>query len=184
MDDLTEIVKKRSSPGILIFDINNTLVYCNEEAIDMLPELQQTANNISKEIISLLNHLKANKGKVKKNSRYADLNYTIIKKESAAPYAVRAFFIGSHEKKYKHSHIMVLLEKIVKKRLLNFDKLKNEFKLTNREIEVVMLICEGRSNKEIGERLFICEHTVKDHIKNIMRKLNVPSRNSIIAFLL
>ncbi len=181
MDELTEIIKRRSSPGILIFDTNNILLYSNEEALEMIPELQQAIHNIPKEIDSLLNHLKS---KSKKDSCYVDLNYTVIKNETAAPCAVRAFFIGSHEKNYKHSHIMVLLEKIVKKRLLNFDKIKNEFNLSNREIEVTKLICDGLSNKEIGEKLFICEYTVKDHIKNIMRKLNVPSRNGIIAFLM
>jgi DNA-binding NarL/FixJ family response regulator len=46
--------------------------------------------------------------------------------------------------------------------------------LTEREREVLELIAEGRSNKAIGERLFITEHTVEKHVKNIFAKLRLP----------
>ena len=46
--------------------------------------------------------------------------------------------------------------------------------LTEREREVLSLMAEGRSNKAIGERLFITEHTVEKHVKNILGKLRLP----------
>ncbi len=48
--------------------------------------------------------------------------------------------------------------------------------LTSREMEVTDLICHGYSNRDIAKMLFISEHTVKDHTKNIYRKLDVHSR--------
>lgn len=48
--------------------------------------------------------------------------------------------------------------------------------LTQREREVVNLICLGFSNKDIAKMLFISEHTVKDHTKKIYPKLGVHSR--------
>jgi DNA-binding NarL/FixJ family response regulator len=47
--------------------------------------------------------------------------------------------------------------------------------LTERELEVLALMAEGRSNKAIGERLFITEHTVEKHVKNIFATLRLPS---------
>jgi DNA-binding NarL/FixJ family response regulator len=47
--------------------------------------------------------------------------------------------------------------------------------LTEREREVLALMAEGRTNKAIGEQLFITEHTVEKHIKNILGKLNIPT---------
>ena len=47
--------------------------------------------------------------------------------------------------------------------------------LTDREREVLELMAEGRSNKAIGERLFITEHTVEKHVKNILGKLRIPT---------
>jgi len=46
--------------------------------------------------------------------------------------------------------------------------------LTDREREVLALMAEGRSNKAIGERLFVSEHTVEKHIKNIFGTLRLP----------
>lgn len=48
--------------------------------------------------------------------------------------------------------------------------------LTNREMEVLIKIIEGKSNKEIAEELVITHHTVKSHITEIFRKLGVRNR--------
>jgi len=56
--------------------------------------------------------------------------------------------------------------------------------LTSREIEVLELIAEGMLNKEIARKLYISEKTVKNHVSNIFRKLNVSDRTqaAIYAF--
>jgi DNA-binding NarL/FixJ family response regulator len=46
--------------------------------------------------------------------------------------------------------------------------------LTERELEVLALMAEGRSNRAIAERLFITEHTVEKHVKNIFATLRLP----------
>ncbi len=65
------------------------------------------------------------------------------------------------------------------------DKDKGEKKkLTAREIEVLELIAEGMINKEIAKQLYISEKTVKNHVSNIFKKLNVSDRTqaAIYAF--
>ena len=47
-------------------------------------------------------------------------------------------------------------------------------RLTEREREVLALIAEGRSNRAIAERLFVTEHTVEKHVKNIFGTLRLP----------
>lgn len=56
--------------------------------------------------------------------------------------------------------------------------------LTNREVEVLKLIAEGMINKEIAKDLYISEKTVKNHISNIFKKLDVNDRTqaAIYAF--
>jgi len=55
-------------------------------------------------------------------------------------------------------------------------------RLTQREREIVKLIAEGKTNKEIAAQLNMSEQTVKTHIKNIMLKLEADNRYKIIAW--
>jgi len=53
--------------------------------------------------------------------------------------------------------------------------------LTGRELDVLQLLAYGKSNKEIGAKLFISEFTVKGHLRNVFTKLNVLSRTEAIS---
>jgi len=53
--------------------------------------------------------------------------------------------------------------------------------LTNREVDVLRRVSEGNRNRDIGERLFISEETVKVHIKHIMGKLGASDRTHAMA---
>lgn len=52
--------------------------------------------------------------------------------------------------------------------------------LTRREAEVLRLMAEGKSNKAIGEHLFISEKTVKNHVSSILQKMEVDDRTQAV----
>lgn len=54
--------------------------------------------------------------------------------------------------------------------------------LTPREMEVLLGLVEGLSNKDIADRLFISDKTVKIHMSNIFKKLNVKSRSQALIY--
>jgi DNA-binding NarL/FixJ family response regulator len=56
-------------------------------------------------------------------------------------------------------------------------------RMTKREREIIVLIADGLSNKEIAQRLSIATHTVKSHVHNVMEKLALHSRLQIANFL-
>jgi DNA-binding NarL/FixJ family response regulator len=58
----------------------------------------------------------------------------------------------------------------------------DEVRMTPREREVIDLIGEGLSNKEIAQRLNIATHTVKSHVRNVMEKLALHTRLQIAAY--
>ncbi|MQY19180.1 response regulator [Nocardia macrotermitis] len=58
---------------------------------------------------------------------------------------------------------------------------KPDTTLSPREIEVLRLVAEGHSNREIGRGLFLSETTVKSHLVHIYAKLGVKSRTSAVA---
>ena len=53
--------------------------------------------------------------------------------------------------------------------------------LTPRERDVLALVAEGLTNREVGRRLFISEKTVSVHLSNLMAKLNVSSRTEAVT---
>lgn len=54
--------------------------------------------------------------------------------------------------------------------------------LTMREKEILSNVAEGMTNKEIAEKLVISEHTVKNHLKNILQKLQVQNRVQLTRY--
>jgi DNA-binding NarL/FixJ family response regulator len=73
------------------------------------------------------------------------------------------------------SHV---IEHAVKKK----GKITNLVRMTKREREIIVLIADGLSNKEIAQQLNIATHTVKSHVHNIMEKLALHSRLQIAMY--
>ena len=65
-------------------------------------------------------------------------------------------------------------------KIMNFDNVKDRFKLTEREIEVISLVVKGYTYRAIAEELNITDNTVKFHSKNIYSKIGVNSKMKLI----
>jgi two-component system NarL family response regulator len=55
-------------------------------------------------------------------------------------------------------------------------------RLTDREMEVLQLVAQGRNNRDIAKELYISENTVKNHIRNILEKLHLHSRVEAVVY--
>ena len=55
-------------------------------------------------------------------------------------------------------------------------------RLTDRELEVLRLVATGLNNREIAKQLFISENTVKNHVRNILEKLQLHSRMEAVMY--
>jgi len=56
-----------------------------------------------------------------------------------------------------------------------------DYALTPREQEIALSVMRGLSNSEVAEKLFICEQTVKDHLRVIFQRMHVRHRNELLA---
>lgn len=98
-----------------------------------------------------------------------DLNTEIV----VAVIAVVFFFVGVYlNKKSLHKKRSISIE-------IDHKKVK-ELDISNREYEVLFAISEGLSNKEIAEKLFVSESTIKTHVSNLLVKLNAKRRTQAI----
>ncbi|MEA3020467.1 MAG: hypothetical protein QOI47_1991 [Actinomycetota bacterium] len=55
-------------------------------------------------------------------------------------------------------------------------------RLTDRELDVLRLVAQGMTNRDIAEQLFIAENTVKNHVRNILEKLHLHSRMEAVLY--
>jgi DNA-binding CsgD family transcriptional regulator len=185
MSTILEIIKRRALPGVLILDAGNRLLYANREALEMLPGLHAEEHagerpSPPREIVSLCERLGQN-GPASAHDSQDVPGCEYHDPATGALFSLRAFYIGAPEKGGEPTHIMVLVERIVEKHEVDFDRVKSDYCLTKRESEVLRHICGGLTNKEIAERMFISEYTVKDHIKKVMKNMGVGSRSEVIA---
>ncbi|PQV46015.1 regulatory LuxR family protein [Jejuia pallidilutea] len=87
--------------------------------------------------------------------------------------AVVFFITGSYINK-KSLH-----KQQVNTKVINHKKIK-DLEITSREYEVLQAISEGLSNKEIGDKLYLSESTIKTHVSNLLLKLNAKRRTQAL----
>ena len=191
MENFLEIIKGRQSPGILVFDFNNRLLYSNQEILALLPvppALGSQKNDrqvaIPPDVFQLCEMVKqAHAAGCAPQSEKIAKTCALLGDGTERLVSLRAFVIQGHGSSSDRSHIMVLVEKVVESHSRDFEKIRQAFNFSSRELEVLRQVCTGLSNRAIAGKLFISEHTVKDHIKHIMQKMQVSSRSEILASL-
>lgn len=112
------------------------------------------------------------KGYILKNAQtkdFVDSIKTIAKGENYLTSNVSAVLLSGYQDKVKET---------LKDNFTN----KQTLELTNREKEIVQLIADGLSNKEVADKLFISIRTVETHRKNLMGKLHLRNTAEIIKY--
>jgi two-component system, NarL family, response regulator DegU len=155
---------KQHKPDVMLLDMNMPLM----SGIEVLKKIKELSNDIKVIMLTVENdssiiHEAIDMG--------AD-GYML--KDSAGTEIVNAIRTVYKGEKYIDKSLVSLL----------FSDIRNSSKKTNcvldvlskREVEVLMKISEGFSNKEIGERLYLSEKTVKNYATSVFRKLQVNDR--------
>jgi DNA-binding CsgD family transcriptional regulator len=98
-------------------------------------------------------------------------------------YLVKAIVLTGNPASLEGKQYLFTLERVSSKSV-NLPMIFRQYKLSNREREIVQLLLMGHSNKEIARDLHLSENTVKGYMKLLMGKLGVNNRAGIIATLL
>jgi DNA-binding CsgD family transcriptional regulator len=185
MNSLSNIVRQRSAPGVLVVDAAGRMLFANERALDLLATLRgpEDGTEALPESIRDLCLQVLRGGNDATNLWPLDMTCPGLSPEVLPPCSLRALPLGTPGSGEPPTHVMVLMERIVEKHLIDLEKARITFQLSKREADVLNLVGLGSTNKKIAEVLCISEHTVKDHIKSIMKKLGAGSRGEVVATL-
>ena len=106
-------------------------------------------------------------------SKYATLYGSINTELVIGIFAIIFFFLGIYLNKRSLQKAALAPNEIDHRKI-------KQLEISEREYEVLIGISEGLSNKEIGEKLFVSESTVKTHVSNLLLKLNAKRRTQAL----
>lgn len=162
-----------NAPDLIIMDISlpgKSGIEITKELSDESPELKVLILSMFTEEEFIFNAIKAGaKGYLPKNSKQEDLIKAINIIQNG-----EEFFSPLISEVVMKSYI----KKIRSKKNIN----PNQNNLSTRELEVLKLIAEGITNKEISEKLFISIRTVETHKTHILQKLNLKSTVDLVKY--
>lgn len=152
-------------PDVALIDINMPII----NGINVTKILKQEDTEIKVIILTIHNEIEYLLRAIDEGAN----GYVL--KDSDFDVLVEAIETVHNGQSYIQSNMAVQLAKKV-----NESRTINE--LTKREVEVLILITEGLLNKEIAQKLYISEKTVKNHVSNIFKKIGVNDRTQAAVF--
>ncbi len=163
---------KNLDPDVLLLDINMPIM----NGIKALKKIKE--DGLRTRVVVLTIH--EDREYLLETMQIGATGYILKDSDSASLYKAIRDAHNGHS--YIQPKLAAELVKEFNKPKVNKDKSENE--LTQREYEVLTLIAEGLNNKDIADTLYISEKTVKNHVSNIFRKINVNDRTqaAIYAF--
>ncbi len=206
-EKLQTLVRRRAQPGILILDQDGQIQYLNHDAKQLLDALTAKDPPAARNGFPLHTRNYSDTMNAAEASAslptvvyqlYDQFKKVVITGENATikaaqtvnrfcihegmVYLLRALLLEQQGNVPNVSHIMILIEKVSQG--VRIGEMADSAMFTQREQEVVELLLEGKTNKEVAVCMNIGEYTVKDHVKRIMKKLNVTTRAGIVARIL
>ena len=160
---------KICTPDVLLLDINMP----RKNGLEVLPTLKSSKSKVKVLVLTVHNE-------VEYLMKAVDIGVDgyILKDSESAELKKAIFSIVEGENYIQPSLIPALNSKMIEK---NRDEGKIE-SLTKRELEVLKLLAVGMYNKEVAEKLNISERTVKNHVSNIFKKIEVTDRTQAAVF--
>lgn len=162
-EDALKLVAEHE-PDVVLLDLNMPIM----NGIEALKNIKNQGNRIKVIMLTVENDRKTIHSAI-------DIGADgYVLKDSAGTEIVSAIRAVYKGEKYIDKSLVSLLFSDIKSKDKKTTSILDS--LTNREIEVLIKISMGLSNKEIGEELFLSEKTIKNYATNIFRKINVTDR--------
>lgn len=170
-NDGEECLKKIaiSKPQVLLLDINMP----KKNGIEVLEEIKKRKLDVKVLILTVHDEIEY-------LLKAVDIGVDgYILKDSESSELKKAINVIVNKESYIQPKLIPLLNKRLVSRDMDKDKIDS---LTSRELEVLIQVANGMFNKEIATQLNISERTVKNHISNIFKKIDISDRTQAAVF--
>lgn len=175
-----EVTKQNMSFGYLVFNKDFKLLESNKMAIDRIYQIteENSMDSMIDKFITIVKNILANPNNASietvGNEYYDHIKNYIVE-------VIKNTDISYHEELDIYYICFIFDKNWFRNAIqINHKVALKHYNLTERENELATLLLDGQSNQNIAQKLCISPYTVKDHIKNIFRKLSVNSREEFI----
>jgi DNA-binding CsgD family transcriptional regulator len=177
----------RAEVGVVIFNLKKQFIFADQRAMNIFNSMDHAAENgrskkirIPTEVSQILSELKPKPRSLTANGRpdCACLKRFIV--INSGSYLIRAFII-SDQNRSSSIHFLLLLEKAARRSRISLERVRSHYHMTLRESDVVHLLVDGLTNKEIGQNLNVAECTVKEYLRKVMKKVGAGTRCGVVA---
>ncbi len=160
---------KQFEPDVLLLDINMP----EKNGLEVLEELKSEKTKTKILILTVHNEIEY-------LIKAIDIGVDgYILKDSESTELKKAIYTVINGENYIQASLIPMLNNRLLKKDIDKDKIES---LTSRELEVLIQVTNGKANKEIATSLNISERTVKNHISNIFKKIEVSDRTQAAVF--
>ena len=186
MSYLETIADRRSVPGVLSFSATGEVLYMNPEAEELNRQIlgsrfgNGSANTFPSEVMDMCVDLQKALQDKQKPEDCEHLELRRVTGNLEVPVLLRGFLLPDPHRS-QGTRFLILMEKIGREGRVVPVEAKERFNLTDREQEIVSHIADGRTNKDIANVLSISEHTVKEHVRHLLKKTKTSTRTAILA---
>ena len=186
LNRIEAIAERRSIPGVMLFAGTGDVLFMNAEAEVLSRQIigerygDEGQDLLPTEIVDLCLSLRNLLDDEDQRDDEDQHELRRITGDSQSPVLLRGFPLAPHSPN-DDACMLILMEKIGRERRIVPPQAKDEFRLTDREVEIVRYISEGWTNKEIARHLDISEHTVKEHVRHLLKKTKSTTRTGILA---
>ncbi len=174
------IAQERTSPGVLLFTQRRELLYTNKEALDFSARLfngarpTATQGLLAPAILSLCEELTQHMNDCPDPKDWEQFQVKRVVLSPPNPMLLRGIGIPAS------GSLLILIENLSEHQRTEV-ALDATYKLSSRERAVINFLTLGLTNKQIAGRLRLSEHTIKDHLKHVMRKTRARTRTGVLA---
>ncbi|MEW5722141.1 MAG: helix-turn-helix transcriptional regulator, partial [Thermodesulfobacteriota bacterium] len=186
----SELVEDSAPVGVMIFSNSLDLLYHNLQAREYCQDLGENPFSTRKPSPDRSGSILDNCLKIRERMKRPPLDLPSLPIKEVVDSPSRKYLIHTHYLNRDSaalglkSFFVIKIEPIGKETGPHQLRIDPSFGLTHREVEIVRCLFEGRTNTEIGEKLYISEITVKKHIQNICGKMGVKNRTAILSNIL
>jgi len=183
---LEAIAERRSIPGVMLFAGTGDVLFMNAEAEVLSRQIigarygADAQEVLPTEILDLCVSLRNLLDNADPEESEGQHELRRVTGDVHSPVLLRGFPLAPHSPT-DDACMLILMEKIGRERRIVPAQAKEQFRLTDREVEIVRYISEGGTNKEIAQHLKISEHTVKEHVRHLLKKTKSTTRTGILA---